>query len=282
MFSFSRRALLLVAVVPALLLTACGEDEKPDPYVYGNLDQVTRGFVESEEFLFEIPASDLEVVFAMGNTAIVRRPGDDVNRLEILVADDAENRIATWDDELIGVQKFYSPYVWLMAKRVKEQVSEEEFNIVELDSVPDPVLPKFANVDLEEVSGFDLGTLRYNRKQQIDDMAEAEVQGVGVVVQLPDHQAEEVEQPEDADPAEVPEPQMAWYLQAQGSDATFKITNVTPELELAFRILEAEDLPFIGGVKIGEAYTWAERRESRVSCPVEVTFVRYANRYLAP
>jgi hypothetical protein len=75
---------------------------------------------------------------------------------------------------------------------------------------------------------------------------------------------------------------MAWYLQAEGSDATFKIENVSPALEMTFALLEMDNLPFIGGVKIGEGYTWAERRSSRVSGPIEVTFVRYANRYLAP
>lgn len=272
MFSLSRRALLLLAVVPVFVLAACGEEEVVDPYVYGTLDQVTRGHVQSEGYLFEIDAP--EFVYIKGNTGIARVN----NHLEVIVADDLENRASTWDGKLIGVQKFYKPYVWLMAKRVKEHLGEEQFNIVALDSVPDPILPKFTVVDLEEVSGFDLGSLEWNKKQQIDDMFEAEVQGVGVIQQLPDHQAEQAVAEADS----VVEPQMAWYLKAQGSDALFKITNVTPELELAFHMLEAQDLPFIGGVKIGATYPFAERRESRVSAPVEITFIRFANRYLAP
>ena len=268
---FAVRALTLSVALVAALFAGCSEEEEVDPYVYGTLDQVTRGHVQSENFLFEIDPP--EFVLIEGNTGIARVG----NHLEVIVADDLENRAAGWQGKKLGVQKFFSPYVWLMVKRVKEPVGET-FNVTEVDSVATPVLPNFTSVDLEEVSGFDLGSLRWNRKQQIDDMFEAEVQGVGTIVQLPDHEAEAPAE-DDTTGAEVP---MAWYLQAEGSDATFKITNVTPELELAFQILEVENLPFIGGVRIGETYPFAQRRETRVSAPVEVTFVRYANRYMAP
>ena len=270
---FALRTLLACVAMSAALVAGCGEEEEVDPYVYGTLDQVTRGHVQSEGYLFEIDAP--EFVLLDGNTGIARVG----NHLEVIVGDDLENRAANWEGKMLGVQKFFSPYVWLMVKRVKEPVGET-FNITELDSVPDPVLPEFTDVDLEEVSGFDLGSLRYNQREAIEDMVDAEVQGVGVVTQLPDHEWEE---PEDAaDDTTAAEPPMAWYLQAEGSDATFKITNVTEELELAFELLQAENLPFIGGVKIMDPYPWVERRESRVSAPIEVTFVRYANRYLAP
>jgi hypothetical protein len=75
---------------------------------------------------------------------------------------------------------------------------------------------------------------------------------------------------------------MAWYLQAESSDAMFKISNVSPRLEMYFRLLEAQELPFIGEVKIGETYSYADRRASRVSAPVEINWLRYANRFLAP
>jgi len=182
--------------------------------------------------------------------------------------------VAGWEGKKLGVQKFFSPYVWLMVKRVKESTGPETFTTTAVDSVAAPVLPKFASVDLEEISGFDLGSLRWNRKAAIDDMFEAEVQGVGVVMQMPDHEFEA-----ESDTVQVP---MAWYLEAEGSDATFKITNVSDELELAFKMLEIDNLPFIGGVKILEPYPIAVRRASRVSAPIEITFIRYANRYLAP
>ena len=265
------RALTVCAALSAAFVAGCAEEEEVDPYVYGTLDQVTRGHIQSEDFLFEI--DNPEWVLLEGNTGIARVD----NHLEVIVADDIENRAAAWEGKILGVQKFYSPYVWLMVKRVKEPVGET-FNITQLDSVPQPILPKFTSVDLEEVSGFDLGSLRWNARQQIEDMVDAEVQGVGTIVRLPDHQ---VEQPA-ADDTTGAEPVMAWYLQAEGSDAVFKIENVTPQLELAFEMLETENLPFIGGVVIKEPYTLVERRESRVSAPIEITFVRYANRYLAP
>lgn len=257
--------LLLVFLVGAL---GCGEEEAVDPYVYGTLDQVTRGHIKSKDFLYEIDAPDF--VFAHGNTAIVRSG----NHLEVLVGDDMENRAATLDGKMIGVQKFFSPYVWVMAKRVKDGLT-----VTELDSVQNPVLPRFTDVKLDDVQGFDISELRWNQKQKIEDMFEAEVQTVGTLTYLPDHEAE---QPEVAEGEEMPEPPMNWYLRAEKNDATFKIMNVTRELDLAFRLLEAEGLPFVGGIKIGQVYPYSERRESKISAPVEVQWVRYANRYLAP
>lgn len=279
MLSNSRRGLLgmvVLVVLPVLaLFVGCGKEEEVDPYVYGSLDQVTRGFIQSKQYLFEVDAP--QFVFIQGNTGIARSG----NHLEVIVADNLENRAPSWGGKLIGVQKFYSPYVWLMAKRVKDGV-----NITALDSVQQPVLPHFTSVKLDEVSGYDIGQLRWNQKKKIDDMVDAEVQTVGMLHYLPDHEAEPVKPSEEttAEGGEgaAPEPPMAWYLQAESSDAMFKIANVTPSLEFAFRLLEAEDLPFVGGVKIGAAYSYKDRRASRISAPIEVEWLRYANRYLAP
>jgi hypothetical protein len=265
----SLRGAAAIALITLVLgAVGCGEEEKVDPYTYATLDQVTRGFIESKDYLYEIDAP--EFVFAHGNTSIVRSG----NHLEVLVGDDIENRAPTLDGKLIGVQKFFSPYIWLMARRIKDGLT-----ITELDSVPDPLLPHFTDVKLDEVQGFDISELRWNQKSKIEDMADAEVQTVGTILYLPDHEAE---QPEAVEGQAPPEPAMTWYLRAEKNDATFKITNVTPELDFAFRLLEAEGLPFVGGIKIGQVYPYAERKESQVSAPVEVEWIRYANRYLAP
>jgi hypothetical protein len=134
------------------------------------------------------------------------------------------------------------------------------------------------------VQGYDIGKLSWAPAdlKTLEEMADAEVQTVGTLAYLADHQAAASggeAAAEGAAPAETP---MAWYLTSENGAAKFKITNVTPSLELAFRLLEAEGLPFVGGVKIGMAYTAKERRESKVSAPVEVQWLRYANRYLAP
>jgi len=273
MFSLSRRVLLVAAIASAIFVVGCSEKEEVDPYVYGTLDQVTRGHVQSEGFLFEIDTP--EFVFVQGNTGLARVG----NHLEVIVADDLENRAPSWSGKLLGVQKFYSPYVWLMAKRVKTVDAEGAFTVTELDSVEAPVIPRFTDVKLDEVSGFDIGTLAWNQKAKIDDMFEAEVQTVGILQYLPDHEAEVAEVAEGEEPAETP---MAWYLKAESSDALFKISNVTPALELSFRLLETDGLPFVGGVKIGPTYTFADRRASRVSAPIEIQWMRYANRFLAP
>ena len=254
-----------------LLVAGCGKDkEAVDPFVYATLDQVTRGHVESKDFLFEIDAPEFE--FVQGNTAIVRSG----NHLEILVGDDLENRAPQLAGKLIGVQKFFSPVVWLMAKRVKDGL-----NVTELDSVAAPVLPHFTDVKLDEVQGYDIGKLSWTARDfaTLEEMVDQEVQTVGTLTYVPDHQVE-VTAPAEGEAAATP--QMAWYLTSENGAAKFKISNVTPSLELAFRLLEAEGLPFVGGVKIGTAYTSKERSASKVSAPVEVQWLRYANRYLAP
>ncbi len=275
MFTLARRVLLVAALAPAILVVGCGDEELVDPYVYGTLDQVTRGHLQSEQFLFEVDTP--EFVFIEGNTGIVRID----NRLEVIVAEDLENQVANWDGKILGVQKYYTPFVWLMARRVKTPEGEG-FVTTNLDSVPDPLLPKFINVDLNEVNGYDIGKLRWNRKKDIDDMFEAKVSSAGTILYLPDHEADAPA----AEPVEgeegMMEPAMAWYLQAESSDALFKITNVNDRLELYFRLLESEDLPFIGEVSIGETYSYKNRKASRVSAPVEVNWMRFANRFLAP
>ena len=50
MFTLARRVLLVAAIAPAILVAACGEEEAVDPYVYGTLDQVTRGHIQSEQY----------------------------------------------------------------------------------------------------------------------------------------------------------------------------------------------------------------------------------------
>ena len=277
MFTLARRVLLVAAIAPAILVAACGEEEAVDPYVYGTLDQVTRGHIQSEQFLFEIDAP--EFMYIEGNTGIVRVD----NRLEVIVADDLENQVANWDGKIIGVQKFYSPYVWLMARRVKTPEGEG-FVTTDIDSVPEVVIPRFINVDLNEVNGFDIGTLRWNQKAKIDDMMDAKVSSAGTIVYLPDHEADPDAEPstEGAAGEEVIEPEMAWYLQAESSDALFKISNANERLEMYFKLLESEGLPFIGEVTIGETYSYADRKASRVSAPVQINWLRYANRFLAP
>lgn len=264
--------LALLIVLPMMMLAAgCGEEPEVDPYTFATLDQVTRGFIKSDDFLYEIEAP--EFVFTMGNTGVVRSGG----HLEIFVADDLENRAPALSGKLVGVQKFFSPVVWLMAKRVKDGL-----NIAELDSVAAPVLPHFTDVKLEEVNGFDIGKLAWNKKKEIDEMFDAQVQTVGTFHYLPEHDAEPVEAAADADPDAVVEQPMAWYLRSEDGNATLKVTNVTPSLEFAIRLLESEGLPFVGGVKIGTTYTYKDRQTSRVSAPCEVEYVRYANRFMAP
>lgn len=277
MFFNSRRSMLctglLLALPLALVATGCGEEEEVDPYVYGSLDAVSRGWVESDQFLFEIDAP--EIVFVHGNTGIVRSR-DHENHLEVLVMDDFENRASALSGKLVGVQKFYSPYVWLMAKRLKDGM-----NVTELDSVPNPVLPAFTDVKLEEVTGYDLSKLDARARQSdLDDMLEAEVQTVGSLVYRADHEA--VADEGAAADTTATEPAMAWYLVAPENEATFKVANVTPQLEFAFRLLENEGLPFVGGIQFTEAYPRSERRASGVSGEAKVQWVRYANRYLAP
>jgi hypothetical protein len=76
---------------------------------------------------------------------------------------------------------------------------------------------------------------------------------------------------------------MVWYLQAaEEPDALFKITNMTPSLDFAIKLLEHDGLPFVGGVKITEVLPYRERRQEEVTGKAEIEFVTYANRYLAP
>lgn len=273
-------ALVLALAPMAFLAIGCGEEEEVDPYVYGSLREVSRGHVESEGFLFEIDAPIF--VFTDGNTGIVRAQNDS-NLLEILVADDLQNRAPNWDGKLLGVQKFFTPYVHFMVKRVKDGLT-----ITELDSVENYVLPSFADPKLEELSGFDLGKMPYDARRgdqsEMEDRIGQTFQTAGTFVKRPDHAWEA---PEDFVPGEgdetEPEPPMVWYLQAADEeDALFKIANATPSLDFTIKLLEHEGLPFVGGVKITEVYPYRDRRRMEVTGVVEIEFVTYANRYLAP
>lgn len=270
---------LLVALAPMIFLAnGCGKEEEVDPYVYGTLREVSRGAVESIDFLFEIDTP--EFVYIDGNTAIVRDPGDP-NLLEFLVADDLSNRAPSWPGKILGVQKFFTPNVFFMVKRVKDGLSTTE-----VDSCEEFVLPHFVDPKLEDLSGFDLGTMPYNarRGQQSDleDRIDAEFQTAGRFVYRQDHEWTAPEgEPAEGEPA--PEPPMAWYLVAAENDnAIFKIQNVNPSLEFAIRLLDHEGLPFVGGVKITDVYPYRERRRLEITGNCEINFITYANRYLAP
>ena len=154
---------LLLAMAPMIFLAnGCGKDEEIDPYVYGTLREVSRGAVESIGFLFEIDTP--EIVYIDGNTAIVR-DASDPNLLEFLVADDLSNRVPSWQGKILGVQKFFTPQVFFMVKRVKDGLSTAA-----VDSCEEFVIPSFTDPKLEELSGFDLGTMPFNarRGQQSD------------------------------------------------------------------------------------------------------------------
>jgi hypothetical protein len=276
---FSIGAALLAVVALLTLANGCSKKEEVDPYVYGSLRDVTRGNVESIGFLFEIDCP--EFVYIDGNTAIVRDPKDP-NLLELLVANDLENRAPNWQGKILGVQKFFTPSVYLMVKRVKDGMTTTD-----VDSCTNFVLPNFTDPKLEEISGFDLSKMPYNaRSRQQKDMEDrigTEFQTAGHVELRPDYEWEAPKDQELKEGEEAPQAPMVWYLVSADNDkAVFKIMNVTKSLEFALKLLTAQDLPFVGGVKVDEINPYRERRREEVTGNLDIEFVTYANRYLAP
>ena len=270
---------LLLALAPMIFLAnGCGKDEEVDPYVYGTLREVSRGSVESIGFFFEIDTP--EFVYIDGNTASVRDPNDP-NLLEFLVADDLGNRAPSWQGKILGVQKFFTPQVYFMVKRVKDGLSTAD-----VDSCEEYVIPNFTDPKLEDLSGFNLGTMpwdaRRGNQSDMEDRIDAEFQTAGKFVLRPDHEWVAPEG-EVAEGEEAPVAPMIWYLVAAENDkAIFKIQNMTPSLEFAIKLLDHEGLPFVGGVKITDVNPYRERRRIEVTGSCEIEFITYANRYLAP
>ena len=60
----------MLFVLSFALLNGCSKKEVVDPYAYGSLREVTRGHIESIDYLFEIDAP--EFLFIHGNAGIVR------------------------------------------------------------------------------------------------------------------------------------------------------------------------------------------------------------------
>lgn len=271
---------LLLALTPMIFLAnGCGKEEEVDPYTYGTLREISRGTVESIGFLFEVDTP--EFVFIDGNTAIVRDPNDP-NLLEIFVADDLSNRAPSWQGKILGVQKFFTPSVYFMVKRVKDGLSTTE-----VDSCEEYVLPVFTDPKLEDLSGFDLGKLPWDARRgdqsDMEDRIGAEFQTAGKFVLAPDYEWVAPEDIELAEGEEAPQAPMVWYLVAADNEkAIFKIMNVTPSLEFAIKLLDQEGLPFVGGVKITEINPYRERRRLEVTGKCEIEFITFANRYLAP
>jgi hypothetical protein len=267
-------AVVWCAAIAAIAAAGCGKKEAKDPYVPGTLRGVTRGEVRSKGFLFEIPTP--EFVFTSGNTAIVR----DKNLLEILVLPDVENRAASLSGKVLGVEKRFDPFVHLVGRRVKDGMT-----ITPLDTVPEPVLPRIippSNIDLAAIPGFDLKELNWNGDpEKLNDRVESQFQTVGRVMYRENPEVAGVAKlgmsPTDSLP---PEP-MAWFLApAEGGDSLLKISNVTPQLEFALRMLEAENLPFVGACTLKEVYSIKMRKETKVTGKMEIGWLRFANRYL--
>jgi hypothetical protein len=279
---FNAGALLLAAAALLTMANGCSKKKEVDPYVYGSLRDVTRGNVESVGFLFEIDCP--EFVYIDGNTAIVRDPNDP-NLLELLVADDLENRAPSWQGKLLGVQKFFSPAVYLMVRRVKDGMTTTA-----VDSCENFVLPHFTDPKLEEISGFDLSKMPYNARSReqkdMEDRVGMEFQTAGRVELRPDYEwkAPEPKPGEKvADGEEAPQAPMVWYLVSADNDkAVFKISNVSKSLGFALKLLTSQDLPFVGAVKINTINPYRQRRREEVTGDLDIQFVTYANRYLAP
>ncbi len=271
--------ILLIAVAALLTLAnGCSKKKEVDPYVYGSLREVTRGKVESIGFLFEIDCP--EFVYIDGNTAIVRDPSDP-NLLELLVANDLENRAPSWQGKILGVQKFFTPSVYLMVRRVKDGMTTTD-----VDSCTEFVLPSFTDPKLEEISGFDLSKMPYNlsrsHEKDLDDRIGSAFQTAGHVELRPDYEWKAPEG-EVKEGEEAPQAPMVWYLISADDDkAVFKIKNVTKSLDFALKLLTAQNLPFVGGVKVDDINPYRERRRLEVTGNLDIEFVTYANRYLAP
>jgi hypothetical protein len=264
--------LLLVALVAAGCASNKKTKEVKDPYLHATLRAVTRGTVLSKGFLFEIDAP--EFVYAHGNTALIR----DKNLLEVLVLPDAENRAPTLAGKKLGVQKAFSPFVYLIAKQIRDGTT-----VTPLDSVPDPVLPKVLNekeLNLE-IPGFDLKKLTWDTDSKtLLDRVDSQFQTVARAVQRPD-----VEPPDStvaaAQTAPPGEPRLAWFLtSAAASESAFKVANVTPELDWVLHLLQAENLPLIGAMTLTDPLPVKMRQKTKVVGHVQIGWVKYANRYL--
>lgn len=267
-------AVMGCAVAVALTAVGCGKKEAKDPYVSGTLRGVTRGEVRSKGFLFEIPTP--EFVFTNGNTAIVR----DKNLLEILVLPDVENRAASLSGKVLGVEKRFDPFVYLVGRRVKDGTT-----ITPLDTVPEPVLPNIippSSIDLAAIPGFDLKELKWNGDpEKLNDRVESQFQTVGRVMYLANPEVAAVAKLGMSPTDSVPPAPMAWFVApAEGGDSLLKITNVTPRLEFALRMLEAENLPFVGACTLKEVYSIKMRAATKVTGKMEIGWLRFANRYL--
>jgi len=267
------RGLVLLLGVATLLsclgLAGCGKQGPAvDPYVYGSLRAITRGVVQSPNYLFEIDAPKFEYV--KGNVGIVRNG----NLLEFLVAKDLEQNAASYQGALLGVKRIFGQPSHLKLRRVKRN---GQISVV--DTAFAYVLPRVIKLTAAQTQtpGAPLPDLDWKNVDDAKNYLPKDPGGPPIQVQS--LVARFVRAPLPSDPGK-----QGWF--AVFPNATLEIVDLNPGGEWMLELLAAKQLPLLGSFTLTEVFeNYADRSTDHpvlghLVGRMRINWLRYANTFI--
>ncbi|MHB8080235.1 MAG: hypothetical protein ACYDIE_13385 [Candidatus Krumholzibacteriia bacterium] len=256
-------------LLSCLGLAGCGGKQVAvDPYVYGSLRAVTRGVIQSPNYLFEIDAPKFEYV--KGNVGIVR----DGNLLEFLVAKDLEQNAASYQGTRLDVQRIFGATPHLKLRRVKRNGQ-----VTAVDTAYAYVLPRVFKLTAAQTQtpGAPLPDLDWKNVDDAKHYLPKEPGGPQIQVQS--LVARFVRAPLPTDPGK-----QAWF--AVFPNASLELVDLNPGAEWMLELLAAKQLPLLGSFTLTEVYeNYVDRQAEHgvlghVVGKMRVNWLRYANTFV--
>lgn len=245
---------VLATVLVAGLLAGCG-GKLEESYKMVSIREAGHAHLTSVGFKFGFDTPDF--IAANGDVALVREG----NLIEFFTGMDLENKLMQVEGKkfVVGARKIFSPLTHFTV----------DFFVVGGDTIEvgepygvsfPPMIKGFDSGEFEDIDISKIGP----QTNQLKDIFNTKFKANDAVITY-----EEVKWGSD--------PQMAYVINYP--NVRFFFEEISPELELIFKALMAENLFFEGGVSYGDrpaSSTRSYRTSSKIAGPVELEFVRYA------
>jgi len=245
---------VLATVLVAGLLASCG-GKLDESYQMVTIREAGHANITSVGFKFGFDTPDF--IAANGDVALVREG----NLIEFFTGMDLENKLMQVEGKkfVVGSRKIFSPMTHFTVDFFV--VGGDTIEVGEPYGVSFP--PMIKGFDEGEFEDIDISTLS-PQTSKLKDIFNTKFKANNAVLTY-----EEVKWSGD--------PQMAYVLNFP--NVRFFIEEVSPELELIFKALMAENLYFEGGVSYGDrpaTSTRNYRTSSKIAGPVDLKYVHYA------
>jgi hypothetical protein len=253
----TRLPLVGVALLAAgLTLAGCYEEETGPEYVPASLREITRGEVLSMNYKYELANPNLIVLH--DHLGLAR----DGNLIEFLAGGSLEAKLEAYRDGDfgLGVRRAFSPFVHLRVERVT--TDRDTVLVPDRENYDFPILVNPAGFDTSGFEPFDLASLIYDRKRELEKYVgmKMAVEGTIRYANL--------------------DGEFYYVLQGLGNpEALVRLDEEYPGMILILKALLQENIQFKGGITFLEVANWgALRKPFKISGPATIEYVEFGGR----